>query len=98
MVQRTEVAGLGKGMTNHNLRAYGATELFRSNVPEKLVQQRTGHRSLEALTKYERTAEEQVMDVCRVLDGTKPQQDTVAIPQTPQVVFGLRSILIHLLI
>ena len=80
--------GLGKGVTNHSLRAYGATELFRSNVPEKLVQQRTGHRSLEALRKYERIAEEQVMDVCRVLDGTKPQQEKhgAAIPPTPQVV------------
>ena len=56
-------------MTNHSLRPYGVRELFRSNVPEKLVQQRTGHRSLEALRKYERIAEEQVMDVCRVLDG-----------------------------
>ena len=81
-------AGLGKGVTNHSLRAYGATELFHSNVPEKLVQQRTGHRSLEALRKYERIAEEQVMDVCRVLDGTKPQQDKQgnAIPLKPQVV------------
>ena len=73
-------------MTSHSLRAYGATELFHSNVLEKLVQQRTGHRSLEALRKYAHTAEEQAMDVCRVLDGTKPQQDTIAIPQTPQVV------------
>ena len=79
-------ASLGKGVTNHSPRAYGATELFRNNVPEKLVQQRTGHRLLEALRKYERTAEEQVMDVCCVLDGTEPQQDTVAIPQTPQMV------------
>ena len=86
-------AGLGKGVTNHSLRAYGATELFRSNVPEKLVQQRTGHRSLDALRKYERIAEEQVMDVCRVLDGTKPQQENQgnAIPLKPQVVLPVKQ-------
>ena len=88
MKTMSQAADLGKGVTNHSLRAYGATELFRSNVPEKLVQQRTGHRSLEALRKYEHVAEEQVMDVSHVLDGTKSQQETqtLAIPQAPQVV------------
>ena len=79
--------GLGNGVTNHSLEAYGVTELFHGNVPEKLMQQRTWHRSLVALRKYERVAEEQVMDVCHVLDGTKPQQDKLlAIPDTPEVV------------
>ena len=35
--------------TNHSLRAYGATKMFQTKVPEKLIQQRTGHKSLEAL-------------------------------------------------
>ena len=48
--------GLGNGVTNHSLGTYGATELFHSNVPKKLIQQRTWHRSLEALRKYERVA------------------------------------------
>ena len=47
--ERAEEAGLQKGVTNHSLRAYSATEMFQSNVPEKHVQQRTGHRSVEAL-------------------------------------------------
>lgn len=54
-------AVLWKGVTYHTLRACGSWELFRSNVPEKLVQQRTEHRSLEALRKYEHIAEEQVI-------------------------------------
>ena len=33
MKTMSEEANLGKGVTNHSLRAYGATELFRSNVP-----------------------------------------------------------------
>jgi hypothetical protein len=45
-----------QGKTNHSLRATGAARLFESNVPEKLVQERTGHRSIEALRLYERTS------------------------------------------
>ena len=38
---------------------YAATEMFRSGAPEKLIQERTGHRSLEALRCYERIDEAQ---------------------------------------
>ena len=41
--------------TNHSLRAYAATELFQAGVSEKVIQNRSGHRSLEDLRKYERT-------------------------------------------
>ena len=34
---------------NHSLRAYGETTLFQSGVSEKLIQQRTGHRLIDAL-------------------------------------------------
>lgn len=34
-----------EGKTNHSLRATGATRLFEVNVPEKLIKERTGHRS-----------------------------------------------------
>ena len=45
------------GKSNHSLRASGATEMFRAGVPEKIIQERTGHRSLKALRTYERTTE-----------------------------------------
>ena len=35
--------------TNHSVRATGASTMFESGVPEKIIQQRTGHRSLEGL-------------------------------------------------
>ena len=44
---------------NHSLRATAATVLFKANVPEKVIQERTGHRSLDALRKYERSTERQ---------------------------------------
>ena len=41
--------GITGRKTNHSLRATGATELFQAHVPERLIQQRTGHHSVEAL-------------------------------------------------
>ena len=42
------------GKTNHSLSA-----LFEANIPEKIIQERTGHRSVKALRMYERTTEHQ---------------------------------------
>ena len=45
--------------------------MFAQQVPEKLIQERTGHRSLEALRTYERPNEEQHRAVPSVLCETK---------------------------
>ena len=63
-------AGIAR-KTNHSLRATGATTLFRSNVPEKIIQKTTGHRSLEALRMYERTSTEQHQAVSKLMMSTK---------------------------
>ena len=39
--------------SKHILRATGATAMFQSNVPEKVIQKTTGHQSLEALHTYD---------------------------------------------
>ena len=70
MKNMCEKAGVSDGYTNHSLRAYGATTLFQAHVPEELIQQRTGHRSLEALRQYERTSDAQLLDVSNVMSGT----------------------------
>ena len=57
--------------TNHSLRATGATSLFRSNVPEKIIQSVTGHRSLEALRKYEKTSDDQHQAVSKIMMSSK---------------------------
>ena len=41
------------GKTNHSLRATGATRMYNSGIPEKTIQIRTGHKSVEALRVYE---------------------------------------------
>ncbi len=56
MCQEAKIEG---NKTNHSLGATGATQLYERGVPEKQIQERTGHRSLEALRVYERTSEAQ---------------------------------------
>lgn len=39
-----EEAGFAR-RTNHSLHATGAIDMFRANIPEKVIQSRTGHRT-----------------------------------------------------
>ena len=59
----------GKKITNHSLRASGTSELFMKGVPEKIIQERTGHKSLDALRCYERTTSSQIEAVSNVLNA-----------------------------
>ena len=55
------------GKTNHSLRATGASE--------KMIQERTGHRSVKALRLYERTTEQQHHQVSSILcNRMQPKQ------------------------
>ncbi len=54
---------------NHSLRAQGATSLFDAGVPERAIQQRTGHCSIEGLGIYERGTDEQEIAVFKLLTG-----------------------------
>ena len=58
--------------TNHSLRATGATVLINAGVPEKVIQNTTGHRSLESLRTYERISNEQEQAKSRVLTVRDP--------------------------
>ena len=60
-------AGIHGKKTNHCLRATGASELFDAGVPEKIIKERTGHRSVEALRIYEHTTKKQHMAVSKIL-------------------------------
>ena len=64
-------AGLSGKKTNHSLRVSGTSCLFEAGVPEKLIQQRTGHRTLESLRMYERVTDKQQLAVSKVLTGEK---------------------------
>lgn len=62
--------------TNHSLRATGATELFRNNVPEKVIQEFTGHRSIKCLRQYEKPSMEQKMIASNVLTTSEEECGT----------------------
>ena len=55
--------------TNHSLRATGASELYHAGVPEKIIQERTGHLSLTGLRNYECTSDKQQKAVSHILQS-----------------------------
>ena len=67
--------------TNHSLQAYAATELFQAGVSKKVIQNRSGHRSLEGLRKYERISEQQKWN--RVLAPYAEKEQTSMEDSTP---------------
>ena len=73
--------------TNHST---GASAMFQANVPEKIIQNTTGHRSLDALRKYERTSIEQHQAASKVLMTGK--SETQPAPTQQHAGTGLRNI------
>ena len=63
-------AGLER-KTNCSLWATATTVLFQANVPEKVIQERTGHQSLEALRMYEWSTEQQHSVASKILATNK---------------------------
>ena len=61
------LAGIEGRVTNHSMRATSVTQMYETGVPEKVIQERTGHRSLEALRVYKRTNAQQHQAVSGVL-------------------------------
>ena len=57
-------AGIERQKTNHSLRATAVTQLYEAGVPEKLIQEHTGHRSLNTLREYNRTTTNQSLSSC----------------------------------
>ena len=78
-----EEAGIAR-RTNHSLRATGATQLFNANIPEKVIQCRTGHRSLKALRMYENPTDEQQSEACQVLVSKEKLLPPELLSQKPE--------------
>ena len=51
--------GIDCDYTNHSLKATLITRMFTSQVPEKIIAEKSGQRSLTALRSYEHTSWEQ---------------------------------------
>ena len=56
-------SGLGVRYTNHSLRATAITRMFHSGLPEKIIAETSGHRSMKALRFYENTSDVQRQSV-----------------------------------
>ena len=65
----TEV-GIDWRYTNHSLRATVTSELFQSGTTEHVIQQFTGHQSLQALCQYENISTKQKQTACNILTGS----------------------------
>lgn len=73
-----EDAKIKGSKSNHSLRATAATQMFQEGAPEKVIQERTGHRSLEGLRSYERSCESQHRALSNLLssNATERKKDT----------------------
>ena len=53
--------------TKHSLCATAASRLSHKDIDEKLIMERTGHKSIEGTTSYKRTDEQQQIEVSNIL-------------------------------
>ncbi len=68
-------SGISVRYTNHSLRATAITRMFNSGiVPEKVIAEVSGHRSMKALRFYERTSAEQQKAVGKVIANAGVQE------------------------
>lgn len=58
--------------------------MFQAGLPEKVIQDRSGHRSTDGLRKYKRISEEQQASACKVLSGNEAGEIMVAKPVSAQ--------------
>ena len=60
--------GWHKGEQNESsLRSFGVSSMFERDIPEKIIQERSGHRSITALRVYEKTTNQQMIETSQVL-------------------------------
>lgn len=60
-------ADIAGNLTNHSLRATGATTLFEAGVPEALIQKHNGQKSTKALCMYEHVTPAQDLAISKIL-------------------------------
>ena len=76
------LAEISGNFTSHSGKVSLATQLYDKGVPEKLIQERTGHRSTTCLRLYNRTTEAQKRGVSDNLNPIINQNDTQTIKRS----------------
>ena len=67
LLKMSDQAGTSVCYTNQSLRATSTSRIFASDIPEKVIQESTGHHSLAGLCPYERTTKDQEHTAAKVL-------------------------------
>jgi len=62
------------GKPNHSLHATGTTRMYNHGIPEKTIQVRTGHKSINGLRVYEQPGLEQQREACEALADVTNKQ------------------------
>ena len=68
--------------TNHSLRATAITRMFNAKVPEKIIAEKSGHRSMAALRSYEHTSYEQEQAAGRAIVSGEKLSDNDQVAST----------------
>ena len=78
--------GLSKIYHNHSIRATGITVLTRMNYSNSQIMAISGHKSVQSLSIYQKTAQKEKLEMGNVLfqSVTKPE-DQIIRPDTPQI-------------
>ena len=66
----SEKSGIGVHYTNHSLRATAITRMFNKGIPEKVIAETSGHKTMKALRCYEHTSQQQQQAVTAVINGS----------------------------
>jgi hypothetical protein len=59
MPDLSKEAGLSVHYTNHSLRVTAITRMYEGGIPENLISEKSGHKSIKALRSYETTSVQQ---------------------------------------
>ena len=79
-------SGLQNTYSNHSLRATAITRMFNGNIPEKVIADKSGHRSIKGLRAYEKTSVQLEQAAGELINGTgksipKQEETTPAITE-----------------
>ena len=84
----SQKSGIDVHYTNHSLRATAITRMFTSGIPEKVIAETSGHKSMKALRQYEHTSKEQMqaatssVNIDAKLDATQNTDDPAEVKPT----------------
>jgi hypothetical protein len=67
-------AGIEGHYTNHSLRATTATRGLVKGIPDKLIMERTGHRDIRSLQRYQRPSIEQKIEISKAFESNVSQK------------------------